>query len=110
MSIKSVAAKLFASKIYHKTQVWANKPVETQSKVFESLISDAKETVFGKDHHFKKIKTVDDFQKNVPVRDYEDLKLRIFSGKENQFILQKPLEQPQAQNTFRSQKSQCHLI
>ncbi len=94
MSIKSVAAKLFASKIYHKTQVWANKPVETQSKVFESLISDAKETVFGKDHHFKKIKTVDDFQKNVPVRDYEDLKLyidRVKEGEENILWKGKPI-------------------
>ena len=94
MSIKSVAAKLFASKIYHKTQVWANKPVETQSKVFESLISDAKETVFGKDHHFKKIKTVGDFQKNLPVRDYEDLKLyidRVKEGEENILWKGKPI-------------------
>ncbi|MFH6966005.1 GH3 auxin-responsive promoter family protein [Flavobacterium sp. FlaQc-28] len=94
MSIKSVAAKLFASKIYHKTQAWANKPVETQSKVFESLISDAKETVFGKDHHFKKIKTVGDFQKNLPVRDYEDLKLyidRVKEGEENILWKGKPI-------------------
>jgi hypothetical protein len=74
MSIKSVAAKLFASKIYYKTQAWANKPIETQQAVFKSLINKAKETQFGADHHFDKIKTVHDFKKNVPVRDYEDLK------------------------------------
>lgn len=94
MSIKSVAAKLFASKIYHKTQAWANKPIETQNEIFKSLISDAKETVFGKDHHFKKIKTVDDFQKNVPVRDYEDLKLyidRVKEGEENILWKGKPI-------------------
>jgi hypothetical protein len=74
MSIKSVAAKLFASKIYNNTQTWAQKPVETQQKVFKSLIKAAKDTEFGKDHHFDKIKTFEDFKKQVPVRDYEDLK------------------------------------
>ncbi|MCC9072392.1 GH3 auxin-responsive promoter family protein [Flavobacterium sp. F-65] len=74
MSIKSVAARLFASKIYNNTQTWAKKPVETQQKVFKSLIKAAKDTEFGKDHHFDKIKTFQDFKKQVPVRDYEDLK------------------------------------
>ncbi|RUT70632.1 hypothetical protein D0817_09150 [Flavobacterium cupreum] len=74
MSIKAIAAKLFASKIYYKTQAWANKPVETQQAVFKSLIKDARDTAFGADHHFDTIKTVHDFIKNVPVRDYEDLK------------------------------------
>jgi len=74
MSIKSVAAKLFAGKIYHKTKTWANKPVETQLAVFKSLIKNAKNTAFGIDHHFDKIKNYDDFKNQVPVRDYEDLK------------------------------------
>ncbi|TDW50216.1 GH3 auxin-responsive promoter [Flavobacterium sp. 270] len=74
MSIKSVAAKIFARSIYNKTQVWAQKPVETQQKVFKQLINTAKETQFGVDHHFDKIKDVADFKKNIPVRDYEDLK------------------------------------
>jgi hypothetical protein len=74
MSIKSVAAKLFASKIYNNTQAWAKKPVETQMKVFKSLINGAKDTEFGKNHHFDKIKTIQDFKNHVPVRDYEDLR------------------------------------
>lgn len=74
MSIKAIAAKLFASKIYYKTQIWANKPVETQLAVFKNLIHGARDTAFGADHHFDTIKTVQDFIKQVPVRDYEDLK------------------------------------
>ncbi|WP_281231283.1 GH3 auxin-responsive promoter family protein [Flavobacterium gelatinilyticum] len=74
MSIKSIAAKLFARRIYNQTLAWSNKPVETQLEVFKSLIKNAKETQFGKDHHFDTIYTIADFQKNVPVRDYEDLK------------------------------------
>ena len=37
MSIKSVAAKLFAKIIYKKTLVWASNPVVTQQKVFQNL-------------------------------------------------------------------------
>ncbi|MET0945742.1 MAG: GH3 auxin-responsive promoter family protein [Flavobacterium sp.] len=94
MSIKSVAAKLFASKIYYKTQAWANKPVETQQEVFKGLINSAKETQFGADHHFDKIKTVHDFKKRVPIRDYEDLKPyidKIRMGEKNILWKGKPL-------------------
>jgi len=74
MSIKSIAAKIFARKIYKQTLRWAEKPVETQQKVFKSLIENAQNTEFGRDHHFSQINTFEDFQKHVPVRDYEDLK------------------------------------
>ena len=74
MSIKSIAAKIFAKKINDKTQKWANDPVATQQKVFKDLIRQAKNTQFGKDHHFDTIKTYEDFAQNVPVRDYEGLK------------------------------------
>ncbi len=94
MSIKSIAAKIFARKIYNQTLSWANKPVETQLEVFKSLIENAKETEFGKDHHFEKIKTFEDFQKNVPIRDYEDLKNyieKVKVGEENILWKGKPL-------------------
>jgi hypothetical protein len=84
MSIKSIAAKIFARKICNQTKVWSNKPVETQLKVFKDLIKNAKTTEFGKDHHFDSIKTVADFQKNVPIRDYEDLKTYIEKVKTGQ--------------------------
>jgi hypothetical protein len=37
MSIKSIAAKLFAKKIYKKTQLWANNPIATQKKSFTKI-------------------------------------------------------------------------
>lgn len=94
MSVKSIAAKLFAGKIYYQTLAWANKPVETQLAVFESLIKNAKNTSFGVDHHFDKIKTYEDFRKNVPVRDYEDLKTyidKVRAGEKNILWKGKPL-------------------
>lgn len=74
MSIKSVAAKVFAGIIHAKNQKWINNPVATQQKVFEQLIATAASTQFGKDHDFKNITTHKDFTQKVPVRDYEALK------------------------------------
>jgi hypothetical protein len=94
MSIKSILAKIFAKKIYQKTQLWAKNPVETQRNVFENLIRQAKNTQFGIDHHFDQIKTFEDFSNNVPIRDYEDLKpyiAKVIKGEENVLWKGKPL-------------------
>ena len=72
--IKSFAAKLYAARTYNKINRWASNPIETQERVFQSLISDASSTQFGRDHNFKSISTYEDFVKQVPVRDYEALK------------------------------------
>jgi hypothetical protein len=94
MSVKSIAAKLFAQKIYKKTQVWATNPLASQQAVFRNLIDQAKDTQFGLDHNFREIKTVEDFTKNVPIRDYEDLKSyieKVVKGEENILWKGKPL-------------------
>jgi phenylacetate-coenzyme A ligase PaaK-like adenylate-forming protein len=94
MSIKSIAAKLFAKKIYKETQTWAKNPVATQNKVLQKLIKEAEGTQFGIDHHFDTIKSSGDFAKNVPVRDYEALKTyvdRVVKGEENVLWKGKPL-------------------
>ncbi|MEP7232252.1 MAG: GH3 auxin-responsive promoter family protein [Ginsengibacter sp.] len=44
-----------------------------QQHVFQQLINSAKNTLFGKEHQFEKIKTHDDFTKLVPVREYEEI-------------------------------------
>lgn len=74
MSVKSVAAKLFAKFIVAKTRKWASNPEETQLKIFRNLIEHAQNTQFGQDHHFNKIYSHADFCAQVPVRDYEGIK------------------------------------
>ena len=94
MSVKSIAAKFFAGIIYRQTQNWASNPVKTQQKVFHSLIAQARNTEFGKDHHFNKIKNEVDFKKQVPIRDYEDLRSyidKVVNGEENILWPGKPL-------------------
>ncbi len=74
MSLKSFAAKIFAKNIAKKTAQWVNNPIETQDKLFKSLLAAARETEFGRDHNFAEIKTHSDFVERVPIRDYEALK------------------------------------
>jgi hypothetical protein len=38
------------------------------------LVSQAKDTAFGRDHRFNDIRSYDDFKRLIPVRDYEDLR------------------------------------
>jgi len=94
MSLKALAAKIFAKAIHNKTQKWAKNPVETQQKVFLDLIASAKETQFGNDHGFSEIKTYTDFAQKVPIRDYEQLKPyvdRVVKGEANILWKGKPI-------------------
>ena len=74
MSLKSVAAKIFAARIVRKQQRWMQDPHRTQESVFRELISNAGNTAFGKDHEFDRIQSHSDFIHRVPVRDYEALR------------------------------------
>ena len=93
MFLKSLGAKILAKKAVKNIRKWADNPIETQQKVFETLLSDAKNTSFGKDHNFQDIHTHQDFVKQVPVRDYEELKdyfERTANGEENVLWKGKP--------------------
>ena len=74
MGLKSFFAKPLAALIARQVRNWSKKPVETQEKVFQQLLSGARDTAFGKDHDFASIRSYEDFKKKVPVRDYEGLK------------------------------------
>ena len=94
LSIKAVLAKPFARIIHKRIQKWANKPIETQEKLFQDLISIAASTTFGKDHDFISINAYSDFIKRVPVRDYEALKPyveKVVKGQENVLWPGKPI-------------------
>ena len=61
-------------------------PIDTQQQVFNHLIGSAQFTEYGKKHNFERIDSIAEFQKNVPINDYESLKpyiQRIFEGTQN---------------------------
>ncbi len=94
LSLKPAIAKSLAKRVYKSIQKWAKKPIETQEKVFQSLISKAVETEFGRDHDFISINNHSDFVKRVPIRDYEALKPyveRVVAGEENILWIGKPI-------------------
>jgi hypothetical protein len=93
-SVKAALSKPFAKLIAKRINKWASHPIETQDKVFQNLIKNAKNTVFGKDHEFSTITSYNDFKNKVPVRDYEALRPyveRVVKGEENILWKGKPI-------------------
>lgn len=94
MRIRSFLSKPVAALNARQTKAWSSRPIETQQQIFRELIAKAKNTSFGKDHHFGTIKSHADFIQHVPIRDYEELKPyfeRTASGEENVLWPGKPL-------------------
>ncbi len=94
MTLKSFIGKFVAKYDVAQTKRWSNNPIKTQEKVLQSLLDNAKNTDFGKDHGFLDIQNYDEFKKAVPVRDYEGLKHyieRIREGKLDVLWKGKPL-------------------
>ncbi len=86
MGLKAVLSKPFAAIVNSQLNKLRKNAVALQQKTFIDLINQAKNTAFGKTHHFAGIKTYVDFKKNVPVYDYEDLRPyidRVAQGEEN---------------------------
>jgi len=86
MGFRSFLAKPIAHRIITSIEKQHQKPYEIQQNVFQYLIKKAASTQFGKDHHFNKIQSIQNYQKAVPIRDYEDLKPyinKILEGKKN---------------------------
>jgi len=50
-----------------------SRPVRIQERVLGRLIRKARQTQFGRDHRFDRIGSVADFQREVPIRTYENL-------------------------------------
>ena len=68
--------------------------MKAQQKVFNQLVAQATNTVFGKEHQFQTIKSHQDFVERVPIRDYEELKgyvQQIIEGEEDVLWPGKPI-------------------
>ncbi len=73
MGLKSWLSIPFAKLEVYKIKKWKDNPLEAQANVLKSLIQGAKNTKFGRDHNFSDIHNYEDFKKQVPVADYEQL-------------------------------------
>jgi len=77
MGLKALLSLPFAKQIVKKNSQWKKNAVNVQNTLLLSLVSQAKNTKFGKDHNFSEISNYSDWRKNIPVRDYEDLKIYV---------------------------------
>jgi hypothetical protein len=94
MGIKALLSEPLAQYIVTQQQGWIARSVEVQTEWLKKLVRKAKNTEFGKDHHFRDIITYEDFKSAVPIHDYEDLKTyigRVKEGGENILWPGKPL-------------------
>jgi hypothetical protein len=74
MGVKAALSKVFAFWVNRELNNVRCNAVPLQQKAFTDLIFAAKDTAFGIDHHFADINNYEDFKKQVPVRDYEELR------------------------------------
>ena len=72
--LKKSIAKIWAKNHVAKTEDFKNNAEVLQEKLLLDLVKKSEKTLFGLQHNFSEIKSVEDFQKNVKISDYEDLK------------------------------------
>ena len=86
MSIISPAFKGYIKLRQSAIDNFMHNPIDTQQQVFNQLIGSAQFTEYGKKYNFERIDSISDFQKIVPINDYETLKpyiQRILEGTQN---------------------------
>lgn len=82
--IKKKIALIWARKHVKQTESFKQNAVEDQEELLISLVKTAEKTLFGREHQFEAIKNVQDFQNQVKIADYEDLKPYIEKVKKGQ--------------------------
>ena len=74
------------NKRMHQIDLFRKYPHEVQNELFEHLILMARYTEYGLKHNFEDIAVYDDFKKQVPLQDYEDIQPwvdRLINGEQN---------------------------
>ncbi len=92
--MKTIIAIIFAHIVNTKNKKWIKNPLYSQDQTFKKLIRSALQTEFGQKHEFQSIKSYEQYQKKVPVRDYEQLRPyidKVVQGEENILWPGKPL-------------------
>src|SRR6476661_6199851 len=94
MKIKSLLAKPFAGYVYRSVKKSMATVLTDQDAILKELLKIGARTEFGKEHGLDKVTTYNEFQKAVPLRDYEGLKKyieKIREGKHNILWKGKPI-------------------
>lgn len=85
MPFNSIFAWIMKKRI-HQIDLFKKHPIEVQHELLIKLVDTARETEWGKKHHFSTIKNYADFKAAMPLQDYNDIKPyvdRLFDGEQN---------------------------
>ncbi len=82
--IKKNIALIWAKQHIGKSKNFKSNAIQNQQDLLLDMVKTAEKTLFGREHQFESIKSIEDYQKNVPVADYEDLKPYIEKVKKGQ--------------------------
>ncbi|MBP6664978.1 MAG: GH3 auxin-responsive promoter family protein [Chitinophagales bacterium] len=94
MRFKSIAVQPIAQFITQSINRDAQNAPHLQERILFANIAKAQQTKFGKEHNFAHIRTYADYKRQVPLRDYEQLKPYfdlLIQGKADVLWPQKPL-------------------
>jgi hypothetical protein len=75
-----------------KFNLKTKRPYLAQEKVLFSIIKENKNTLFGQTHNFSSIRSIEDYQKNVPVNTYESARpliKKMMNGEDNILLKKK---------------------
>jgi hypothetical protein len=64
----------FNIKRLHQIELFKQYPYQVQEETFFKLLQKAKDSEWGKKYDYDKIQSVEEFQKNVPLQSYEEIK------------------------------------
>jgi hypothetical protein len=67
------AISAFLTPLIRRIDAGRRRPWDAQQQFLNVLLSAGKDTLFGHEHHFDTIRHVDDFQRQVPVTEYDGL-------------------------------------
>ncbi len=94
MGVSAILLKMLAKKEYSKYSKNINSALKEQSNTFKNILAKGHNSVFGKQKKLAKNTTYEQFQKLVPVGDYETIRpfiSRISNGEKNILTTGKPL-------------------
>ncbi|WP_411272927.1 GH3 auxin-responsive promoter family protein [Daejeonella sp.] len=86
MTIVNSIFTWFMKKRMHQIELFIKYPYDVQDEWFQSLISSAQHTQWGKDYGYSSIYTQDQFKERVPIQNYDTLKPyieRMLAGEQN---------------------------
>ncbi len=102
MSIANIILKFATKRSARRFEKATRNPVETQKQKMLAILQKNKNTEYGKRYIFSSIKTVADYQKQVPIIKYKDIHKdvkRIINGQKNILTAEDPIMFAQTSGT-----------